>query len=103
MIREMPLRLLPLCITLAAAGLILQDAFLARMREFPDDTLLPPLLTYVHPAVWVILLAGFALSAAALILPALPRWSRATRPPCRHAGLPGCTASPDTDNSSASC
>lgn len=101
--REAAIRLLPLSITLAATAVILQNASALRMARIPDDALLPPLLDYIQPAAAAVIIAGYLLSAVILILPGLPRWSRARRRPCRHEDHPDCTASPDTGNSSASC
>ena len=52
----------PLCLCFAATAVVLQWAEVMRNRAITDDALLPSLMQYVHPASFVFLVAGFALS-----------------------------------------
>ena len=52
----------PLCLCFAATAVVLQWAEVMRSRAITDDALLPSLMQYVHPAAFVFLVAGFALS-----------------------------------------
>ena len=52
----------PLCLCFAASAVIFQWAEVMRSRAITDDALLPSLMQYVHPAAFVFLVAGFALS-----------------------------------------
>ena len=52
----------PLCLCFAATAVVLQWAEVMRNRAITDDALLPSLMQYVHPAAFVFLVAGFALS-----------------------------------------
>ena len=52
----------PLCLCFAATAVVLQWAEVMRSKAITDDALLPSLTQYVHPAAFVFLVAGFALS-----------------------------------------
>lgn len=52
----------PLCLCFAATAVVFQWGEVMRSRAIVDDALLPSLMQYVHPAAFVFLVAGFALS-----------------------------------------
>ena len=62
------LGLLPLCLSLLATAIVLQTAAQTREMTIFDDTVAPPIISYIHPAAWIFLLLGYAVSCAALFL-----------------------------------
>lgn len=101
---EAALRLLPLSITIASSAIIMQQAGLARRAQMADDALMPPITDYLSPAVQVLMAAGYLVALIAAATPSTPRrWWPSRHRPCRPAGHPDCTESPDRDNNSASC
>ncbi|MBQ9016279.1 MAG: hypothetical protein IJ109_09230 [Firmicutes bacterium] len=55
---------MPLCICLAGSALLIQWADFMRGQAVTDDTLLPALSQFIHPAALAFLIAGYVLSLA---------------------------------------
>ncbi len=64
---NLALRLLPLTLTVLVTALILEQAQIARMGNAPEDSLPLPVTDYLYPAAVLFLLAGYGLSAVALL------------------------------------
>lgn len=56
----------PLCLSLLSTAIVLQHAFGLRLASVPDDGVLPPLSGFVSQAALYFLIAGYAVSLAAI-------------------------------------
>lgn len=60
--------LLCLCLSLLTTAIVLQHAFGLRLASVPDDGVLPPLISFIHPGAAVALAAGYVAAVIGIAL-----------------------------------
>ena len=65
--KDLSLRALPLCITLCATALVIQDAFVLRANTIKDDEMNYSILNYISSGAGIVLAVAWILSLVILL------------------------------------